>query len=127
VGWGEENDNVIKMEINGAISIELTTKNKSAFSDGAKDNEDDKIRVATDSAMETINLFTAASHLSDLRHFAESINLPENDFKILDQFKRHLHWGQSRQVYVASDDTDTKEKLNSWDFSNSIKFGNVTV
>jgi hypothetical protein len=28
---------------------------------------------------------------------------------------------------VASDDTDTKEKLNSWDFSNSIKFGNVTV
>jgi hypothetical protein len=34
---------------------------------------------------------------------------------------------QSRQVYVASGDTDAKEKHKSWDVSSSIQFGNVTV
>jgi hypothetical protein len=86
----EEKYTVIGMEIDEAMSRVLTTKNKSAFGEGAKGNEDDDISVATDSAMETINVFTAGSHLSDLRHFAESINLPENDIKILDQFKRRL-------------------------------------
>jgi hypothetical protein len=36
--------------------------------------------------METINSFTTESHLLDILHFAESINLPEKDIKILDQF-----------------------------------------
>jgi hypothetical protein len=41
--------------------------------------------------METIGFSTAESNLSDIGLFVESINLPENDVKILDhQFKRHL-------------------------------------
>jgi hypothetical protein len=69
----------------------LTTKNKIVELDagtGAKDNEDDDISGATDSAIETVNVFTTESHRLDIHHFVESINLPENDIKILDQFKR---------------------------------------
>jgi hypothetical protein len=88
----EENKTVIDMEIDEAISRLLTTKNQSAeFGAGEKDSADDDITVATtDSAKETIDFFTADSHLSDIRHFAESINLPEDDIKMLDKFKRRL-------------------------------------
>jgi urate oxidase len=39
------------------------------------DISDDDIRVATDSAKVTIDIFTAESHLSDIRQFAASITL----------------------------------------------------
>jgi hypothetical protein len=84
------------MDIDKAMSKILTTKNKSAeFGAGTKDDEDDDISIAADSsAMKTIDFFTAESHLLDIRHFAESIDLPENDIKILNQLKRHFQMHQ---------------------------------
>jgi tRNA C32,U32 (ribose-2'-O)-methylase TrmJ len=58
--------------------------------DTAKNKEVDDMSVATDSAMESIDFFTAESHLSEIRHFAESINLSEHDINMLDKFTRRL-------------------------------------
>jgi hypothetical protein len=57
----QENATVLIMEIDEAMSRALTTENKNAFGAGAKDDEDDDISIATDSARGTINVFTAES------------------------------------------------------------------
>jgi hypothetical protein len=58
------------------------------------DDEDDDISLAADSAMETIDFFTPESHLSYSQ--SESINLPDSDIKILDQFKRRVQMHRIR-------------------------------